>query len=152
MDYLLHPRRFSLPGYPATGDNILLWLHSCLNHMHPKPVAVSTAKRYLKGVKASHLDRGLAWLHPLDIRDINFFLRGHLRLNPPPPPTIKRVITPLTVLRFTEVVPESSHENRVFLTASSVLSLRGRRGGELFPTTNVANRLLRWKHFHLPVS
>ena len=141
--------RFGLSEYPAAVEDLLLWLDSCLSP--PNAILVSTAKRYLKGVKASHLDRVHPWISGLDTRDINFFFRGHLRLYPPPPPEPKLAITPLTVLRFSEVAPHASHADRVFHTASSVLSLRGRRGGELFPTTDVATRLLRWKHFSMSI-
>ena len=140
----------SLRPFPADLDNILLWLSSVTG---PPSFAIvpSTAKAYFDVVGRAHMDRFLPFLGPLEVRAVQQLITGltnesasldYLPLVRSP----KFLVTPPLVLRFHSVFPlaGSSHDDRVFLAASSFLSLRGRRGGETWAKR--AAKILRWKH------
>jgi hypothetical protein len=138
-------QRESLCPFPASRDHLLLWLDSIC----PTPVAPNSAGRYLKAVKAAHLDRSIQWLNEADIRHLNLFLRGVAIKFPREARKPITIVHPLDVIQFHQNPDLSleSHDGRVFHSASSFLSLRARRGGEVFPRHDRDRRLLRWRHF-----
>jgi hypothetical protein len=74
------------------------------------------------------------------------FWKGLDRNNGPPPPNEYQIISPPMLLLMAPHSPPG-HIGRLFNAASSILSLRGRRGGELWPEDH-ALRIL-WKHWVL---
>ena len=88
------------------------------------------------------------WPSKAQLRPIFNLFQGHLNLAPPPAPEPKFLISPLTVLLMFEASSSrpSSHPERVWRASQVFLSLRGRRGGEAWPRSHVAKRLIRWKH------
>ena len=135
--------------FPAKFDHIMLWLGSVTGP--PFALIPSSANSYFDAVGRAHMDRFLPFLGPLEVRAVKQFITGSTNKMAeidfvPLIRVPKFLVTPPLVLLFFTLVPleGSSHEDRVFLAASSFLSLRGRRGCEAW--ARVASRLIRWKH------
>jgi hypothetical protein len=128
---------------PASMHGIILWLVAI---SQPRgAVVASTARSYLSYVASDHGERQHPWLDHYQRKIVSQLLTGKERLQGVTPQSDCVIITPATVVAFCST-PAIAHKDRVFQACSAVLSERGRRGGEIWPSNQKAKRLLRWKH------